>query len=168
MSDIQPTLPALSLNKNDLLEDDEVILVVDDYQIIITLLQDFLQQKGLTSQAAGSVKRTREIIKRMPVALVLLDINLPDGNGIDLISEIKKASPTTAIIMLSGVTDIHTALKCLRHGADDYLTKPVQLTIFWETVRKILENRRLQINNRRYQEQLEQANFRIQLLHELA
>ncbi|WYD81762.1 MAG: response regulator [Candidatus Electrothrix gigas] len=168
MSDIQPTLPALSLNKNDLLEDDEVILVVDDYQIIITLLQDFLQQKGLTSQAAGSVKRTREIIKRMPVALVLLDINLPDGNGIDLISEIKKASPTTAIIMLSGVTDIHTALKCLRHGADDYLTKPVQLTIFWETVRKILEKRRLQINNRRYQKQLEQANFRIQLLHELA
>lgn len=168
MSDIQPPLPALSLKKNDLLEDDEVILVVDDYQIIITLLQDFLQQKGLTSQAAGSVKRSREIIRKMPVALVLLDINLPDGNGIDLISEIKKTSPTTAIIMLSGVTDIHTALKCLRHGADDYLTKPVQLTIFWETVRKILEKRRLEINNLRYQKQLEQANFRIQLLHELA
>jgi signal transduction histidine kinase len=70
--------------------------------------------------------------------------------------------------MLSAATDLHTALKCLRHGADDYLTKPVQLATFWETVKKVLDKRRLKINNRRYQQQLEQANFRIQLLHELA
>ena len=167
MSDTEPTQPSVSLGENTLLEDDEVILVVDDYQVIVTLLQDFLQHQGLATRSADSAKKFRKTLTTVPIALVLLDINLPDGDGTDLISEIKKASPSTAIIMLSAATDLHTALQCLRHGADDYLTKPVRLTTFWETVRKVLEKRRLQINNRRYQQQLEQAHFRIQLLHEL-
>jgi signal transduction histidine kinase/DNA-binding response OmpR family regulator len=158
----------ISLNDNEFLEGDEVVLVVDDYQDIALVLQDFLQHRGLKTLTAGSAEEARQILERMPVALVLLDINLPDANGTALISVIKDASPNTAIVMLSAATDLHTALECLRHGADDYLTKPVQLVSFWETVRKVLEKRRLKINNRQYQQQLEQANFRIQLLHELA
>ncbi len=167
MSDTEPAQPSVSLSENTLLEDDEVILIVDDYQVIVALLQDFLHHQGLATRSADSAQKFRKILKTLPIALVLLDINLPDGDGTDLISEVKKASPSTAIIMLSAATDLHTALQCLRHGADDYLTKPVRLTTFWETVRKVLEKRRLQINNRRYQQQLEQAHFRIQLLHEL-
>ncbi len=158
----------ISLNDNEFLEGDEVVLVVDDYQDIALVLQDFLQHRGLKTLTAGSAEEARQILERMPVALVLLDINLPDANGTALISVIKDASPNTAIVMLSAATDLHTALECLRHGADDYLTKPVPLVSFWETVRKVLEKRRLKINNRQYQQQLEQANFRIQLLHELA
>lgn len=168
MSDTEPRLPSASLDDNEFLEGDEVILAVDDYQAIAVLLQNFLRQRGLRTLTAGSAHEFRQILHAVPTALVLLDINLPDGDGTKLISEIKEASPNTAIIMLSAATDLHTALECLRHGADDYLTKPVQLATFWETVRKVLEKRRLQINNRRYQEQLEQAHFRIQLLHELA
>ncbi|MCI5163996.1 MAG: response regulator, partial [Candidatus Electrothrix sp. AX5] len=168
MSDTELRLPSVSLDDNEFLEGAEVILAVDDYHAVVVLLQNFLHQRGLTTLTAGSAHEFRQYLQEVPIALVLLDINLPDGNGTELISEIKKASPSTAIIMLSAATDLHTALKCLRHGADDYLTKPVQLATFWETVRKVLEKRRLQINNRRYQQQLEQAHFRIQLLHELA
>ena len=168
MSDTEPSLPPVSLDDNEFLEGAEVILAVDDYQAVVILLQNFLQQRGLTTLTAGSVHEFKQYLKEVPIALILLDINLPDGNGTELISEIKEASPSTAIIMLSAATDLHPALECLRHGADDYLTKPVQLATFWETVRKVLEKRRLQINNRRYQQQLEQAHFRIQLLHELA
>ena len=168
MSDTELRLPPVSLDDNEFLEGAEVILAVDDYQAVVILLQNFLQQRGLTTLTAGSAHEFRQYLKEVPIALILLDINLPDGDGTELISEIKKTSPSTAIIMLSAATDLHTALECLRHGADDYLTKPVQLATFWETVRKVLEKRRLQINNRRYQQQLEQAHFRIQLLHELA
>jgi signal transduction histidine kinase/DNA-binding response OmpR family regulator len=168
MSDTELRLPPVSLDDNEFLEGDEVILAVDDYQAVVVLLQNFLHQRGLTTLTAGSAQEFRHMLNKLPIALILLDINLPDGDGTELISEIKKASPNTAIIMLSAATDLHTALECLRHGADDYLTKPVQLATFWETVRKVLEKRRLQINNRRYQQQLEQAHFRIQLLHELA
>ncbi|XCN75184.1 MAG: response regulator [Candidatus Electrothrix aestuarii] len=161
-------LPPVSLDDNEFLEGDEVILAVDDYHAVVVLLQNFLHQRGLKTLTASSVQEFRQVLHSVPIALILLDINLPDGDGTELISEIKEASPSTAIIMLSAATDLHTALECLRHGADDYLTKPVQLATFWETVRKVLEKRRLQINNRRYQQQLEQAHFRIQLLHELA
>ncbi len=162
-----PGLPqrSVSLDENKFLEDDEVILIVDDYQVIIVLLQDFLKQKGLKNLGVGSAQEFRQQFKNLPVALVLLDVNLPDIDGAKLIPEIKEDSPDTAIIMLSAATDLHTALECLRNGADDYLTKPVHLTTFWETTRNVLEKRRLRINNLRYQHQLEQANSRLQQLY---
>ncbi|MCI5151431.1 MAG: response regulator, partial [Candidatus Electrothrix sp. MAN1_4] len=147
MSDTEHIQPPVSLDTNNSLEDGEIILVVDDYEMIVTLIQDFLQQQGVEVQSANSMETTRNILQEKRIALVLLDINLPDGSGTDLIAEIKQANPTTAIIMLSAATDLQTALKCLRHGADDYLTKPVQLGTFWETVRKVLEKRRLQIKH---------------------
>lgn len=150
------------------LEDDEVILAVDDFIQIADILRAYLQHHSLKTLTASSVTECRQLLQKEQVALVLLDINLPDGYGVDLIPEIKEANPDTAIIMLSGVTDLQTALKCIRHGADDYLTKPVQFEPFWETIRKVLEKRRLTITNRRYQKQVEQAHFRLQLIHELA
>ncbi|MCI5208723.1 MAG: response regulator, partial [Candidatus Electrothrix sp. ATG2] len=146
MPDTELKLSPVSLDDNKFLEGDEVILAVDDYQAIVVLLQNFLHQRGLKTLIANSAQESRQTLKSVPVALILLDINLPDGNGTELISEIKKVSPNTSIVMLSAATDLNTALECLRHGADDYLTKPVQLATFWETVRKVLEKRRLQIN----------------------
>ena len=159
---------AASLPDDQLLEGDEVILIVDDYPDIILLLQDFLQQHGFPTVTAGSAQELRLVFEQSPVALVLLDIGLPDANGTELIPEIKTAYPDTSIIMLTAITDLQIALECLRLGADDYLTKPVHFPPFLETLRKALEKRRLTINNIRYQKALEQANFRIQLLHELA
>ncbi|WP_417909314.1 response regulator [Candidatus Electronema sp. PJ] len=150
------------------LEGDEVVLAVDDFVQIADIIRAYLQHRCLKTLTAGSVAEFKQVLRQAPVALVLLDINLPDGSGVDLIPEIKAVNPDTAVIMLSGVTDLQTALKCIRHGADDYLTKPVQFEPFWETVRKVLEKRRLKINNRRYQRQIEQGNFRLRLMHKLA
>jgi len=157
-----------SLPDDQLLEGEEVILIVDDYPDIVLLLQDFLQQHGFPTVTAGSAAELRQVFAQTPVALALLDIGLPDSDGTELIPEIKAAYGDTSIIMLTAVTDLQTALECLRLGADDYLTKPVHFAPFLETLRKVLEKRRLTINNIRYQKELEQANFRIQLLHELA
>jgi signal transduction histidine kinase len=169
MPDPQMNHPTkVSLPDDQLLEGDERILIVDDYPDIVLLLCDFLQQHGFATVTAGSAEELRRVFEQAPVALALLDIGLPDADGTELIREIKARYGDTSIIMLTAVTDLQTALDCLRLGADDYLTKPVQFEPFLETLRKVLEKRRLTINNFRYQRELEQANFRIQLSHELA
>lgn len=169
MPNPEQPVPFLSpVSPGELLANGEVILIVDDYPEIVALLQEFLQDQGLPTVTAGSAAELQQAMQNRAVALVILDIGLPDRSGMDLLPELKMNFPDLAVIMLTAVTDLHTALECMREGADDYLTKPVQFTEFFATVRKILEKRRLTINNRLYQRQIEQANFRINLLHELA
>jgi signal transduction histidine kinase/DNA-binding response OmpR family regulator len=160
-SSLLPSVP------DELLEEGEKILIVDDYPDIVLLLQEFLHDQGLPTITAASVAELHQALQHNTIALAILDIGLPDGSGIDLLPVIKKDYPDMSVIMLTAVTDLNTALECMRQGADDFLTKPVQFTQFYATVLKVLEKRRLAINNRRYQRQIEQANFRINLLHKL-
>ncbi|MDH4316756.1 MAG: response regulator [Desulfobulbaceae bacterium] len=152
---------------DELLEGDELILLVDDYPDIVVLLKEFLREHDLPAETVGSADAMYAFLEKSPVALIVLDIGLPDADGLSLLPVLTKKYPETAIIMLTAVTDLGIALDCIRNGADDYLTKPVQFTDVFNRIRKVLEKRRLTINNRRYQRQIEQARFRIQLLHEL-
>jgi signal transduction histidine kinase/CheY-like chemotaxis protein len=70
--------------------------------------------------------------------------------------------------MLTGMADLQVAIECIRKGADDYLSKPVQFQEILLVVRKVLERRRLIFENLKYQHDLENANFRIQLVHQLS
>jgi len=160
--------PPLAVAEDELLEGDECIVIVDDFPDIVGLVQEFLQQRGLTAVTAGSADALRHRLADHNVALVLLDIGLPDADGTALLPELKRDHPDLAVIMLTAVTDLQTALACLRYGADDYLAKPVQFTDLLTTLHRVLEKRRLTIRNRRYQRQIEQATFRIRLAHELA
>ncbi|MDT8334464.1 MAG: ATP-binding protein, partial [Desulfurivibrionaceae bacterium] len=101
-------------------------------------------------------------------ALVLLDIGLPDVDGKTLLPQIVKSYPDAAVIMLTGVADLKIAIECIREGAEDYLSKPVQFDEILVVVKKALERRRLIIDNRRYHEDLVKAHFRINMLHQLS
>jgi len=158
----------LSIANEELLEGDEVIVIVDDFADIVGLLREFLQEQGFPVVTAGSASELRHQLASNTVALMLLDIGLPDADGMKLLPELKGNHPDLAVIMLTAVTDLQTALDCLRYGADDYLTKPVHFADLLTTLRRVLEKRRLTIRNRQYQRQIEQATFRIQLAHELA
>jgi len=157
-----------SVPNEPLLDDREVILLVDDYPDLVLLLKEFLDDQGMPAVTAGSAAELHQALREHHVALAVLDIGLPDGDGMALLPDIIRDYPDTSVIMLTASTDLHTAMDCMRQGADDYLTKPVQFSEFYQTVLKVLEKRRLTINNRRYQHQIEQANFRLQLLHELS
>ena len=163
----QPGPIISSEQKDDLLVGDEVILIVDDFPGIVDLLKEFLEDQGLASFPAHSVAEMNRMLEERNIALIILDIGLPDGNGIELLPELTGCYQEMSIIMLTAVTDLQTALDCMRQGADDYMTKPVQFPELYSTVRRVLERRRLKINNRLYQRQIEQANFRMRLLHEL-
>jgi DNA-binding response OmpR family regulator len=163
-----PDLHHISLNPDKLLDEDEIVVIVDDDASIREPLRIFLENHNLAVAEAGSAEELRSLFTRARIALILLDIGLPDIDGITLIPEIVSDHPGTAVVMLTGMADLEVALDCIRKGADDYLSKPVQFQEILLVVRKVLERRRLLAENITYQEDLEKAHFRIQLLHQLS
>lgn len=160
--------PYISLAPEHLLHGDEVIVIVDDEIAIREPLKFYFEQNGFAVTDANSGSELINLLANRHVALVLLDIGLPDADGTSLLPQITTNYPDVSIVMLSGQSDIQVALDCIRNGADDYITKPVQFNEILVAVKKNLEKRRLILENRRYQEDLEQAYFRIQLLHQLS
>lgn len=166
---IQPVVQlSQDLPFSELLRDHGVIALVDDEPLIREALAEFLQESGLSVVEADSAGGLRHLLSEHNVALILLDIGLPDQCGSELLPEIVAGHPDVAIVMLSGVADIHVAIECIRNGADDYLTKPVKFNEILIVVRQALVKRRLVYDNKKYQDDLEQANFRFQLLHQLS
>lgn len=152
----------------ELLSSGEVILVVDDDLMIREPIRIFFEENGLAVQEALNGKECLEILASSQVALLILDIGLPDMTGQEILVQVKEKYPLLGIIMLTGIADLETALECIRGGADDFLAKPVRLNEIMRSATKTLEKRRLIIQNRQYQSDLENANFRIQLMHQLS
>ncbi len=101
------------------------ILVVDDEKNITDLLQDILEDEGFFVETATSITEAKEKIKEKDFEIILLDVWLPDGEGIDLIPFIKESNPLTKIVMISGHANIPIAVKALKEGAFDFLEKPI-------------------------------------------
>ena len=157
-----------NVNGSPLLSGDESIVIVDDAPEIALLLKTFLANKGLRSIWVNSGSDLFAVVAAQPVALVILDISLPDRDGKAILVELAREYPDLGVIMVTSVTDIQVALECLRQGADDYLTKPVNVEQFNHTVRRTLKKRRLAIENRYYQQELQRRNYRARFLHQLS
>ncbi len=151
----------------ELVEPDESIAVVDDSPEIVLLLSHYLKTMGFKVVRAGSARELYHLLDTEKIALVLLDIGLPDQNGDEILEDIIPSRPDLGIIMVTGTTDIEVALNCLRLGADDYLTKPVSINQFNHSVLTTLKKRRLTISNRIYQQELQKTNTRMRFLHHL-
>jgi len=158
----------ISLTPDKLLAPDEVIVIVDDDASIREPLRVFLEAHDLAVVEAENAEQLRKLFRSVNIALILLDIGLPDTDGLTLLPEIVNDHPGVGIVMLTGMADLEVALDCMRKGADDYLSKPVQFHEILLVVRKVLERRRLIAENLMYQKDLEKAHFRIQLLHQLS
>jgi len=158
----------ISMSSETLLEDGEIILIVDDDPQIRKPLREYLETQGHPVAEAGSAGELWKVLNSTEVALILLDIGLPDIDGLALLPDIVTNHPRIGIVMLTGMADLQVAIECIRKGADDYLSKPVQFQEILLVVRKVLERRRLIFENIKYQQDLENANFRIQLVHQLS
>ena len=149
------------------LEEDEVVLIVDDYPGILLMLHRYLDDLGLPTIEADSIHTLHEALVDNRVALVLLDIDLPDGLGSDALPLIKQTDEDLAVVMLTAMADLDVAMDCIHKGADDFIPKPVKPEEFAKSLVKVLEKRWLLRENRRYQQELEQAQYRTALLHRL-
>lgn len=156
-----------SLPFHNLLSHDEYVAIVDDSPEIVALLSHYLKKHGLNVLTASSAAKLFTLLGTKKIALAVLDIGLPDKNGNEIIQDLADSYPDLCMIMVTGTTTLEVALNCLRQGADDYLTKPVNVDLFRHTVHNALTKRRLAIDNRLYQEQLQKAHSRMLFLHHL-
>ncbi len=118
------------------------ILVVDDEPGIRELMREILEEEGYDVRAAENGTAARSALEAKVPDLVLLDIWMPDVDGVTLLKEWKtQGRLTMPVVMMSGHGTVHTAVEATRLGAFDYLEKPVAYKQLLETVRKAMETR---------------------------
>jgi len=137
-------------------------LVVDDDSQVRRTLVRVLHTMGMETLEAGDGVAALALLEQQgEVVLMLSDVNMPQMDGIALLREVHRRWPDTAVVMLTGVSELTTAVDCLTHGAMDYLAKPVLPDDLRARVNNALEKRRLVLENRflqqSYQERLESS-----------
>jgi putative nucleotidyltransferase with HDIG domain len=132
------------------------ILIVDDEAVVRQLLSRRMAEEGYRCEEASAGDEALIKIRSNLVQLVILDIKMPGRSGIELLPEIKVAHPDIAVIMATAVTDTSTAIQCMKQGAYDYVTKPFNLDEVALSIERALEKRKLELENRDYQQHLEQ------------
>jgi len=138
------------------------ILVVDDEKSIRLTVRAILQDQGYEVEIASDAAEAQALLAHGGWDVVVTDIVLPGVSGVDLLKTIRAASPEVEVIMMTGEPTAETAAEAIRAGARDYLAKPVLKSAMLRSVGTAVqmkqitdEKRRLQEENRRYQENLE-------------
>ena len=117
------------------------LLVVDDEEAIRNAVRKFLVLQGYQVSVAATGEEALALLQRQKVTGILLDVNLPGTNGIDLVPQILELEPSVAILMLTAVNDATSAALCMQRGALDYLLKPIDLSHLGRAIRRGLERR---------------------------
>lgn len=134
----------------------ERILVVDDEEPIREIVCSMLQNAGYQCrQAASGLDALAALDTGEQFELMLSDLMMPELDGIGLLERVKEKFPDMPVVMVTAVHDISVALAAIRNGAYDYLLKPFEREQLLAMVRRALENRRLKLENRAYQTNLE-------------
>ncbi len=134
----------------------ERILVVDDEEAIREIVSSMLTSAGyVCTQAASGVEALGILNSGEEFSLMLSDLMMAELDGLGLLERTKEKYPDMPVLMVTAVHDISVALAALRNGAYDYLLKPFEREQLLATVRRALENRRLRLENRVYQSNLE-------------
>jgi len=131
-------------------------LVVDDEPRLRQVLVHLMRNDGFHCFEAGNGLEAIDILQRQPVTLILSDLRMPRMDGIELLKQVRGRWPDTAMVLITAVADVEVAVSCLAIGAMDYLTKPFHLEEVRARVKQALEKRRLILENRDYQERLEE------------
>ena len=125
------------------------ILVVDDQDSIRHFVSKTLEEDGFTVLSTGSVRETRQVLEHDMPDLMLLDLKLPDGTGIELLREIKRLQPEVPIILMTAFGEVETAVEAMSAGAFWFVKKPFQNDELLALVGRALESQRLWLELRR-------------------
>ena len=123
------------------MEKQKNILIVDDDKSILRILTRILQKQGYNAQTAETGREAEEQINSQPYDLALIDVKLPDTDGVDLLQKIQATRPHMIKIILTGFASMDNGIKALNAGADAYLVKPVEPTELIKILREKFEER---------------------------
>jgi len=123
------------------------LLIVDDEGSILDFLSLLFKQEGYEVDTARTVEEARHTLGRSTYDLVLCDVMMPDGNGIDLLREIKSREADPAVIMMTAYTSTKAAIEAMKLGAADYISKPFDVEELKIVAQKALERAELADEN---------------------
>ena len=123
------------------------LLIVDDEASLRDFLSIVFEEEGWSVETAASLGDARVAIQRSEPDIVLCDLMLPDGSGIDLIREVKAHTPSIAFVMITAHTSTRSAVEALKAGAVDYVAKPFDIEELKIVVRKAVERKELEDEN---------------------
>ncbi len=132
------------------------ILAVDDEEGVRIMLERRLTRDGYECATAANAALAAELLEREEFALLLLDVMMPGKSGMDFLQEVVAQYQDMAVLMMTAVVDTATAVKAMRAGAFDYIVKPVNLDELSTRIERALDRRALILQNRQYQQDLEQ------------
>jgi DNA-binding response OmpR family regulator len=118
------------------------ILIIEDESELLLAISSYLSEAGFTCELADRFEMALEKISIYEYDIILLDITLPDGNGLELIKTIKKMNLRSGVIIISAKNSLDDKISGLDLGADDYLTKPFQLSELNSRIKAVLRRRR--------------------------
>jgi signal transduction histidine kinase len=119
------------------------VLVVDDEESVVVTIKAILQLDGYSVATTTSGAKARKMVREVEYDLVLTDLRLEAGDGLDVLKAVRESYPETVTIMLTGYASLESAIQALRAGAYDYLVKPSEVEELRATVARGLERRRL-------------------------
>jgi response regulator RpfG family c-di-GMP phosphodiesterase len=131
-------------------------LVVDDEPRLRRVLIRLLEGEGFQCREAGSGVEALALLEQEPAPLMISDLRMPEMDGVALLREVTTRWPETAVIVVTAVAEVESAVACLQMGALDYVAKPFHLDEVRARVAQALDKRRLLQENRSYQFHLEE------------
>ena len=132
------------------------VLVVDDDLSVRDTLGNMLKVSGYQVDLASNGNEALAKLLATEFDVVLLDIRMPGISGLELLPQIRKAYPDTAVIMFTGEDDVSSAVEAMQQGASDYVTKPVRLQELLVRIEKAREKRNLSLQLKDHQKHLEE------------
>jgi two-component system response regulator AtoC len=120
--------------------DTRSVLVVDDDSQIRSLLADLLKENGYEPRQAKTAGAALEAVAKQRPDLVMMDVKLPDQDGLDLLRQMKRERPELEIIVMTAFGGSSSAIKAMEHGAYDYVTKPFEIDDLLATLRRVFEH----------------------------
>ncbi len=136
------------------------VLIVDDEVQLAQAFKKKLEQDAFVVSTVATAKEVFPLIKEKTFDVAVLDIRLPDMDGIELLSRLREIEPTFEIIMLTGHASVDTAIKSMKLGAYDYLIKPCKISELSSIILKAYEKKSLREKNILLEKQLQRVDFR--------
>ncbi len=132
------------------------VLVAEDEKTQRDLLEGFLKKEGFSVETVANGKEAMERLEKDLFDIVLLDYKMPELDGLETLREIRKSYPDLPVVMMTAYGTVETAVACMKEGALDYLTKPIDLDELLLIFNKVIERLHLIQENRALKAQLQE------------
>src|SRR5262245_62074346 len=140
------------------------VLVIDDEEIIREAFEALLVPEGYAVRTADTAQRAMELLSGGAFDVVLLDLMLPDRNGLDLLEDIRRVDEELPVVMVTAKSTIENAITATRRGAFHFIAKPFQNDEVLLVIHNALERRRLVKENLELREQLRSGSHRFHVI----